>query len=88
MSTFTARTSDFPAIARDLVLRNRTRIFPGIRSSIDIMDVEIGRPKFARGDRYHCRVTVHYRVDGSTRSLPMWLKFRPQLHTLLPILDA
>jgi hypothetical protein len=71
-----------------LVLSNRARIFPGIRGSIDITDVEIGRPIFALGDRYHCRVTVHYRVDGSTRSLPMWLKFRPQLHTLLPILDA
>ena len=88
MSTFTARTSGFPAIARGLVLRNRARIFPDIYGSIDIIDVEIGRPRFVRGDRYHCRLTVHYRVDGSTRSVPMWLKFRPQLHTLLPILDA
>jgi hypothetical protein len=88
MSTFTARTRDFPAIARGLVLRNQARIFPDAYNSIDVIDVEIGRPKFVRGDRYHCRLTVHYRVNGSTRSVPMWLKFRPQLHTLLPILDA
>ena len=80
--------TDFSDIARGLVLRNRGRIFPDIRGSIEVLDVELGRRKFTRGDRYHCRLTVHYRADGSTRSLGMWLKFRPQLHTLLPILDA
>jgi hypothetical protein len=80
--------TDFSNIARDLVLRNRDRIFPDIRGSIEILDVELGRPKFMRDDRYHCRLTVHYRADGATKSLQMWLKFRPQLHTLLPILDA
>ena len=80
--------SDFSGIARGLVLRNRARIFPGIRGSIEVIDVELGRRKFIRDDRYHCRLTVRYRTDGSTKSLQMWLKFRPQLHTLLPILDA
>jgi hypothetical protein len=80
--------SDFSSIARGLVLGNRARIFPDIRGSIEVIDVELGRPKFIRDDRYHCRLTVHYRADGSTKSLQMWLKFRPQLHTLLPILDA
>ena len=80
--------SDFSSIARDLVLRNRARIFPNIRGSIEVIDVELGRRKFIQDDRYHCRLTVHYRADGSTKSLQMWLKFRPQLHTLLPILDA
>ena len=80
--------TDFSDIARGLVLRNRCRIFPGIRGSIEVLDVELGRRKFIRDDRYHCRLTVHYRADGSTRSLRMWLKFRPQLHILLPILDA
>src|SRR5215469_13097085 len=80
--------SDFSSIARDLVLRNRARIFPDIRGSIEVIDVELGRRKFIQDDRYHCRLTVHYRADGSTKSLRMWLKFRPQLHTLLPILDA
>ena len=80
--------SDFSNVARGLVLRNRARIFPDIRGSIEVIDVELGRRKFMRDDRYHCRLTVHYRADGSTKSLQMWLKFRPQLHTLLPILDA
>ncbi|CEF49364.1 unnamed protein product [uncultured bacterium] len=80
--------SDFPSVVRDLVLGNKARIFPDIHGSIDILDVELGRPRFIRDDRYHCRVTVHYRSDGSTKSMRMWLKFRPQLHTLLPILDA
>src|SRR6516165_4343140 len=80
--------SDFSSAARGLVLRNRARIFSDIHSSIEVLDVELGRRKFIRDDRYHCRLIVHYRADGSTKSLPMWLKFRPQLHTLLPILDA
>ena len=80
--------SDFSSIARDLVLRNRARIFPDVHGSIELLDVEFGRRKFMRDDRYHCRLTVRYLADGSTKSLQMWLKFRPQLHTLLPILDA
>jgi hypothetical protein len=80
--------SDFSDIARDLVLRNRARIFPDVHGSIELLDVEFGRRKFMRDDRYHCRLTVRYLADGSTKSLQMWLKFRPQLHTLLPILDA
>ena len=80
--------TDFSNVARDLVLRNRARIFPDIRGSIEVLDVVLSRRKFIRDDRYHCRLTVRYRADGSTKSLQMWLKFRPQLHTLLPILDA
>ena len=80
--------SDFSNVARGLVLRKRARIFPDICGSIEVIDVELSRRKFIRDDRYHCRLTVHYRADGSTKSLRMWLKFRPQLHTLLPILDA
>ena len=80
--------SDFSTVARGLVLGNRARIFPDIRGSIEVLDVKLGRRKFIRDDRYHCRLTIHYRADGSTKSLQMWLKFRPQLHTLLPILDA
>ena len=82
------KLTDFSRIARDLVLRNKHRIFPDIHGSIEVLDVKLGRRKFIRDDRYHCRLTVHYRGDGSTKSLHMWLKFRPQLHTLLPILDA
>src|SRR6516165_4364245 len=80
--------TDFSNIARDLVLRNRARIFPDTHDPIEVIDVDLSRPKFMRDDRYHCRLTVRYRADGSTKSLQMWLKFRPQLHTLLPILDA
>jgi hypothetical protein len=80
--------SNFSKVARDLVLRNRARIFPDIRGSFEVIDVELGRRKFMRDDRYHRRLIVHYRADGSTKALRMWLKFRPQLHTLLPILDA
>ena len=80
--------TDFGRIARGLVLRNRVRIFPDIHGSIEVLDVELGRRKFMRGDRYHCRLTVRYHKDSSTKSLQMWVKFRPQLHTLLPILDA
>jgi hypothetical protein len=80
--------TEFSNVARGLVLRNRARIFPDIHESIEVIDVELSRRKFIQDDRYHCRLTVHYRADGSTKSLQMWLKFRPQLHTLLPILDA
>jgi hypothetical protein len=82
------KLTDFSNIARGLVLRNRARIFPDIYDSIEVIDVELGRRKFMRDDRYHCRLTLHYRADGATKSLCMWLKFRPQLHTLLPILAA
>src|SRR5215472_4952349 len=80
--------SDFSNVARGLVLRNMARIFPDIHDPIEIIDVELSRRKYIQDDRYHCRLTVRYCADGSTKSLQMWLKFRPQLHTLLPILDA
>jgi hypothetical protein len=88
MSDLAASTSSFTRIARSLVLNNKARIFPQASEQVEILDIELGRPKFIRGDRYHCRLTVHYRIDGLAASMRMWLKFRPQLDTLLPVLDA
>ena len=65
--------SDFSTVARGLVLGNGARIFPDIRGSIEVLDVKLGRRKFIRDDQYHCRLTIHYRADGSTKSLRMWL---------------
>jgi hypothetical protein len=61
--------TDFSNVARGLVLRNRGRIFPDINGSIEVIDVELSRRKFIRDERYHCRLTVHYRADGSTKCL-------------------
>jgi hypothetical protein len=88
MLDLAANTSSFTSIARSLVLHNKARIFPQTPELVEILDIELGRPKFIRGDRYHRRLTVHYCIDGLAASMRMWLKFRPQLHTLLPVLDA
>ena len=42
------KLTDFSRIARDLVLRNKDRIFPDIHGSIEVLDVELGRRKFMR----------------------------------------
>jgi hypothetical protein len=78
----------FARIAPSLVLRNKARIFPNTHDLVEVLDIELSRPKFVRGDRYHCQLTVHYRIDGVAKTMRMWLKFRPQLHALLPVLDA
>ena len=88
MLDLAANTSSFTRIARSLVLHNKARIFPQTPELVEILDIELGRPRFIREDRYHCRLTLHYRIDGLAGSMRMWLKFRPQLHTLLPVLDA
>src|SRR5262249_28915862 len=37
-------------------------------------------------NRFHRPVTVHYRRRGVTGVLPIWLKFRPSLDRLYPVL--
>ena len=88
MSELAVSTSSFAGIARSLVLHNKARIFPQAPELVEVLDIELGRRRFIRGDRYHCRLTVHYRIGGLAGTMWMWLKFRPQLHTLLPVLDA
>ena len=88
MSDLAVSTSSFAGIALSLVLHNKARIFPQAPELVEVLDIELGRRRFIRGDRYHCQLTVHYRIGGLAGTMRMWLKFRPQLHTLLPVLDA
>jgi hypothetical protein len=80
-----AAEAPLSAIVRDLVVANRDRLFPG-EAATEIVAVETGTPKYPNENRFHRPVTVHYRRRGVTGVLPIWLKFRPGLDRLYPVL--
>ena len=73
-------------IARDLVLANTVRLFPAA-GSIEIIDVELSPPQHHRWGSHHRRLTVRCRRDGRPEALKLWLKFRPGIDALFPVLD-
>src|SRR5437870_5425420 len=72
--------------ARELVFRNKARLFPG-EGAVEIDAVELGPPRHPRWGSYHRGLTVRYRQDGRPAALDLWLKFRPGLDTLFPVLE-
>jgi len=72
--------------ARELVFSNKARLFPG-DDEIQILDVELGPPRNPRWGSYHRGLTIRYRRDGRAAALNLWLKFRPGLDALLPVLE-
>src|SRR4051794_3409480 len=71
--------------ARDLVFSNVAKLFPG-EAGLQILDVELGPPRNPRWGSYHRGMTIRYRRGGNPAALNLWLKFRPGLDTLLPVL--
>jgi Phosphotransferase enzyme family len=74
-------------VVRDLVLSNKAQIFPGAES-LEILDVALGPQRYRSEDRYHRSVVVHYRNNGLTDAVILWLKFRPGLDQIYPVLVA
>jgi hypothetical protein len=73
---------------RNLVLRNKAKIFPGTVDSVDIVEIALGPPQYQRGDRYHRSLVVHCRRNGLADTVKLWLKFGPELDQLYPVLAA
>ncbi|HYM72301.1 MAG TPA: hypothetical protein VET89_04920 [Stellaceae bacterium] len=78
---------DLEAVIYALVAANKARLFPGEESAVDIVAVDLGPKKHLNENRFHHRVTVRYRKGGGRGLLPLWLKFRPGLDRLFPVLD-
>ena len=75
-------------IVHRLVLSNKARLFPDNSVSVEIVGVELGPELHLNQTRFHRALTVHYRRDGSPGSVKFWLKFRPGLDRLFPVLAA
>ncbi|MBV9939072.1 MAG: phosphotransferase [Acidobacteriaceae bacterium] len=72
---------------RDLVHSNKAQIFPSA-NTVEIFDLALGPPQYRRQDRYHRSLVVNYRSQGSTDFIKIWLKFRPGLYHIYPLLAA
>ena len=81
-------TAELDQIVRDLVLNNTARIFPGAANAVEIVDVALGAQLHQREDRFHHPLLVHYRSNGAVAAIKIWLKFRPDLDKLFPVLAA
>src|SRR5437660_6695444 len=78
--------SEVDRAARELVFRNKDKLFPG-DDAVEIDAVELGPPRHPRWGSYHRGLTVRYRRDGRPSALDLWLKFRPGLDALFPVLE-
>ncbi len=74
-------------ILGDLVEINKARLFPE-DSSVEIRGVALGPPRYLNNDRFHRILSVNYSTDGQANAKAIWLKFRPGLDRLFPVLDA
>jgi hypothetical protein len=81
-------TTGLDEIVRELVVSNKARIFPGAADAVEIVDVALGPQLHHREDRFHHPLLVHYRQNGAVAAIEMWLKFRPGLDRLFPVLTA
>lgn len=79
---------DLDQIVRELVLANKARIFPGTAEMVEIVDVALGPARHRREDRSHRSLVIHYRNGGALEAIGLWLKFRPELDRLFPVLAA
>lgn len=79
---------DLAATVEQLVHANKARLFPGFADAIEILDVALGPAQHRREDRSHRALTIRYRADGREDALRLWLKFRPGLDRLFPVLAA
>jgi Phosphotransferase enzyme family len=77
--------SDIAEVVRTLVQANKARLFAG-DDAVEIAGVELGPRKYFNENRFHRRVTVRFRKAGAAGSLALWLKFRPGLDRLYPVL--
>jgi len=75
-------------IVRELVFSNKARIFPGTADTVEIVDVALGSQQHQREDRFHHPLLVRYRNNGAIEAIRIWLKFRPDLDRLFPLLAA
>src|SRR6185437_16500183 len=73
------------ATLRDLAIASQARLFPG-DAGVEIVRVETGPERHHNENRFHRAVTVHYRRAGVAGVLPVWVKFRPGLDRLFPVL--
>jgi hypothetical protein len=78
--------ADIGEVVRALVAANKGRLFPGEAAAVEIGEVVLGPRKYLNENRFHRPVTVRFRKGGAAGSLNLWLKFRPGLDRLYPLL--
>ena len=81
-------SGDLAAIVGQLVAANKARLFPGDADATEILDIALGPVQHRREDRSHRALTIRYRAHGQDDTLLLWLKFRPGLDRLYPVLAA
>lgn len=74
-------------VLRNLVEANIARLFPGCHS-IEVRGIELGPTRAVNENRFHRKLTVRYAENGQPGTIAVWLKFRPGLDRLFPVMDA
>ena len=81
-----ATDADLLPLIRHLVDEHRERLFPGIAADIDIIDLSLGPAGHFQETRFGRSLDIRYRHAGTALSRLLWLKFRPGLDELFPLL--
>jgi hypothetical protein len=76
----------FAQLAGKLVHENKDRLFPDTDGEVEIVDVALGPAAHFQETRFGRWLEVRYRNGGRPASLKLWLKFRPGLDELYPLL--
>jgi hypothetical protein len=73
---------------RRLVHANQARIFRDGAAPVEIDEVALGAVQHRREDRAHRALTIRYRSGGVAGARTLWLKLRPGLDRLYPLLAS
>jgi hypothetical protein len=85
---FSTSRDNFESTMQALVTGSQGRIFPREQGPVEILRLELGPRQYIQEDRFHRCLVVHYRASGLKKSMKLWLKFRPDLDILFPMLES
>jgi hypothetical protein len=75
-------------VVRQLIAARKDWLCLNTGTPIEIEEIDIVAAMHHRGDRFHKPITVHYRQGGQAGVAELWLKFRPGLDAVYPLLEA
>ena len=80
--------AEIDGVVRQQIAAKKDRLSPNTGTPIEIEEIDIVAAMLHRGDRFHKPITVHYHQGSQAGVTELWLKFRPGLDAVYPLLEA